>query len=161
LFSLICVLLVTLVGFRFAFAQESGANAEDKLSRQFTQSATSAMVSIHQVKQSIATVLTKNLPSGYYDPALGAQAYEKVRTAQVNAATNGDQQAATLLNSYFTKVKDWAEKHKSDRQSMNATQTMGQDWLSQDPAWQSIEACEKALNTVLIDRAYKNIPSCQ
>jgi hypothetical protein len=161
LFSLICVLLLAFVGFRFAFGQDSVANTEDKLSRQFTQSATSAMVSIHQVKQSISTILTKNLPSGYYDPALGAQAYEKVRTAQVDATTNGDQQAAILLNSYFTKLKDWAEKHKSDRQSMNATNTMGQDWLSQDSDWQTIEACEKALNTVLIDRVYKNIPSCQ
>lgn len=157
----ICVVLLTLVGFRFASGQDSDANTGDKLSRQFTQSATSAMVSIHQLKQSIATVVSKNLPGGYYNPDLGAQAYEKVRTAQDDATTSGDRQAATLLNSYFMKVKGWGEKYKADRQSMVATNTVRQDMLSQDSDWLTIQACEKALNTLLIDRVYNNISLCQ
>jgi hypothetical protein len=119
------------------------------------------MVSIHQLKQSFATLVTKNLPIGYYSPNVGAQTYEKVRMAQVNTTTDGDQQAAVVLNSYFMKVKRWTEKYKADRQSMDATKTMNQDFLSQDADWLTIQACESALNIMLADRSYNNIPLCQ
>jgi hypothetical protein len=161
LFPLICVVLLRLLGYQFALGQDASTNAQDKLSRQFTQSATSAMVSLHQVKQNIATVLEKNLPGGYYDPNLAARAYENVRTAQTDATTNGDQQTATLLDAYFTKVKTWAEKYKAARQSMNATRTMGEDFLTDDPEWQAINTCEKALNTLLTQGVYHEIRSCQ
>lgn len=125
------------------------------------QSATSALIAIHQAKQNIATVVTKNLPLAYYNPDLAARAYDQVRQSQIAATTNGDQQAAALLNSYFTNVKTWADKYKADRQSMNATNTMGEDILSDDAGWQAIESCEKAFNTMLANRVYNNIPSCQ
>lgn len=160
---MVCVLLLAFAGSGFARSagQSSSSDSQDRLSTAFTQAATSAVIGIHQSKQNIANVVNKNLPSGYYNPNLAAQAYEQVRQAQIVAKTNGDQQAATLLNSYFTKVKSWAEKYKSDRQSMNATNTMGQDVLGQDPEWQAIESCEKGLNTMLTNRVYSDIASCQ
>jgi len=141
-----------------AFGQDS--SSPDKLSRQFTHSATSAMVSIHQVKQSAARILESNLPSGYYDPRLSAKAYEDLRAAETNATTTGDHQTATLLNSYFTKVKSWLEKYKEQRKDMNATRTMGEDFLADDPDWHAINTCEKALNSVLTNGSYAEIRSC-
>jgi hypothetical protein len=142
--------------------QSSSSDSKPGLSKAFTQSATTALIAIHQSKQNIADVVTRNLPSGYYNPNLAAQAYDQVRRSQIAASTDDDQQAATLLNSYFTKVKTWAEQYKTARQSMNATNTMGgQDMLAQDSTWQAIESCEKAFNTMLINRVYNDIPSCQ
>src|SRR4051794_5201858 len=100
------------IAFSFAVGQQSSASEQHKLSRQFTQSATSTMVSLHNVKQNAARILERNLPSGYYDHQLSAQAYENLRAAETNASTQGDQQTAGLLNSYFTKVKSWLEKYK-------------------------------------------------
>jgi hypothetical protein len=158
---LISVLLVFVAG-GFAFGQDSSADQQDnKLSPKFTQAAISAMVSIHQAKQNIATVVTRNLPSGYYNPSYAAQAYEQVNVAQVDATTNGDQQAATLLSDYFNNVKSWAENYKAQRESMNATTTMGQDFLKQDPKWQNIESCEKAMNSMLTSREYTEIFACE
>ena len=153
-------LFVACLGMPLAFGQNSSA-ANEGLSKEFTQSAISAMVSIHQVKDNIATVVAKNLPNGYYDPSLAAQAYEKLRIAETSTSTYGDQQTATLLTSYFTKVKNWAEKYKADRQSLNATRTMSHDVLGQDSDWHSIDACEKALNRLLTDRTYIPVRSCQ
>jgi len=133
----------------------------DRLSTAFTQSATSALIAIYQSKQNIAAVVKRNLPSGYYNPDLAARAYDQVRQSEIAATTNGDQQAAILLNSYFMRVKAWADKYKAARQSMNATNTMGEDPLGQDSDWQAIESCEKALNTMLSKRVYNDIASCQ
>jgi hypothetical protein len=144
-----------------AFGQNPDAANGDALSREFNQSAISAMVSIHQAKDHMATVISKNLPGAFYDPGLAAEAYEKVRMAEVSATTTGDQQTASLLTSYFTKIKNWADKYKADRQNMNATRTMTHDLLAKDSEWQSIEACEKALNTLLVNRTYAPIGSCQ
>ena len=142
--------------------QSSSSDSQDRLSAAFTGPATSALISIHQAKQNIANVVTKNLPLGYYDPKLAAQAYEQVRQSQIAATTNGDQQAATLLNSYFTKVKKWAEGYKAARQSMDATNTIaGPDMLADDSAWQAIESCEKDFNTMLLNRVYDEIASCE
>jgi hypothetical protein len=44
---------------------------------------------------------------------------------------------------------------------MNATNTMGENLLAQDPGWHAIESCEKALNAMLLNRVYNNIGSCQ
>jgi hypothetical protein len=149
-----------LFGYLVAFGQNSSANAPEGLSRQFKHSANSAMVSIHQVKQNVARILESNLPTGYYDPQLSAKAYENVRAAETNATTHGDQQTAVLLSSYFTKVKSWVEKYKQQRQDMNATRTMGEDFLGDDPDWQAINTCEKELNSLLTSGTYSEIRSC-
>lgn len=142
--------------------QSTSSDNQSRLSAAFTGSATSALIAIHQAKQNIANVVTKNLPLGYYDPKLAAQAYDQVRQSQIAAKTNGDQQAATLLNSYFTKVRTWAEGYKAARQSMNATDTMGgSEMLAQDSDWQAIESCEKAFNTMLVNRIYTELSACE
>ncbi len=141
--------------------QSPSPASPDNLSAGFTKSATTALIAIHQSKQNIANVVTRNLPIGYYRPDLAAQAYDQVRQSQLDAITSGDQQAATLLNSYFTKVKTWAEQYKAARQSMDATDTMGENMLAQDSGWQEIESCEKQFNKMLINRVYNGIGSCQ
>jgi hypothetical protein len=160
--ALLLLLILPSSGFAAGPAgQSSSSDSQDDLSAAFTKPATSALIAIHQAKQNIADVVAKNLSIGYYNPNLAAQAYDQVRQSQIAATTNGDQQAATLLNSYFTKVKTWAEQYKAARQSMNATKTMGENMLAQDPGWQAIESCEKGLNTMLMKRVYNNVPSCQ
>jgi hypothetical protein len=144
-----------------ATLQTPPSDAQNSLSAAFTKPATSALIAIHQAKQNIANVVAKNLPIGYYNPNLAAQAYDQVRQAQIAATTNGDQQAAALLDKYFTKVKAWAEQYKAARQSMNATRTMGENMLAQDSGWQAIETCEKAFNAMLVNRVYNEIASCE
>jgi hypothetical protein len=141
--------------------QQPNPRPQDQLTTQFTQNANSALVSIHKTKQNIAMVVTKNLPTFYYDPNLAANAYEQVRAADLSATSNGDRQTSTLLASYFAKVRGWAQKYKADRESMNATTTVGEDFLDNDPDWQAIETCEKALNALLVSRAYSDVSSCR
>jgi hypothetical protein len=141
--------------------QSPSSDHQNGLSAAFTRPATSALIAIHQTKQNIANVVSKNLPLGYYNPDLAAQAYDQVRQSQIAATTNGDQKAATLLGKYFTKVKTWAEQYKVARQSLDATNTMGENMLAQDSGWQAIESCEKAFNTMLVNRVYNEIASCE
>jgi hypothetical protein len=141
--------------------QSPSSDHQNGLSAAFTKPATSALIAIHQAKQNIANVVSKNLPLGYYNPDLAAQAYDQVRQSQMAATTNGDQQAAALLGKYFTKVKTWAEQYKVARQSLNATKTMGENMLAHDSGWQAIESCEKAFNTMLVNRVYHEIASCE
>jgi hypothetical protein len=142
-------------------ALQSPSHNPNGLSAAFTKPATSALIAIHQAKQNIANVVSKNLPLGYYNPDLAAQAYDQVRQSQIAATTNGDQQAAALLGKYFTKVKTWGEQYKVARQDMDATNTMGENMLAQDSGWQAIESCEKAFNTMLVNRVYNEIASCE
>lgn len=155
-----CLVLILVLSLNAAIATAQAQSEENGLSKQFTQSAITAMVSVHQVKESIATVVAKNLPGAYYNPHLGSQAELDVRTAQLQATTNADQQVATLLDSYFNKVRNWGLKYKSARESMNGTKTIDEKFLENDSEWQAIEACEKGLNTVLTARTYSNVPSC-
>lgn len=154
-----CLALVLSLNAGSAIAQEP--NGEKTLSKQFTQSAITAMVSIHQAKESIATVVDQNLPDAYYNPNLASRATLDVRTAKIEATTNDDQQVAAMLDSYFVKVQNWGLKYKSARESMNATHTTGERFLANDSEWQAIEACEKGLNSVLTARNYSNVASCQ
>ena len=155
------LLFLSFQGLASPMWQTSPQDPQTGLSKEFLQPATSALISIHQAKQNIANVISKNLPIGYYDPSLAAQAYDQVRQSQIAATTNGDHQAATLLNSYFAKVKAWADQYKADRESMNASRTMGEDFLSDDTVWQAIQACEKGFNEMLASRAYKDIAECK
>jgi hypothetical protein len=141
--------------------QSQSVDSQEIMSREFLQSASSALVAIHQAKENIATLVSKNLPNSYYDPRLASHAYDQVRQSQIAATTHGDQQAATLLNSYFGKVKAWADQHKEDRQSLNATRTMGEDSLANDDDWQTIQACEKGLNQMLMSRSYTDVRECR
>jgi hypothetical protein len=152
--------LVFLLSLNAAIATAQVQGEENGLSKQFMQSAITAMASIHQVKESIATVVAKNLPGAYYNPHLGSQAELDVRTAQLHATTSADQQAATLLDSYFNKVRNWGLKYKSARESMNGTKTIDEKFLENDSEWQSIGACEKGLNAMLTARTYSNVPAC-
>jgi hypothetical protein len=161
-----CVLLVLLIPLIGALLvtqslQAQNTDPQQKLSKGFMDSATSALVNIHSVKQNILNIVQNNLPSGYYDPKLAMSAYEQVRQAQIAATTNGDQQAAAQLGTYFQQVKSWAEKYKEARQDMDATDTMNRDDITEDPQLQSIDACEKGLNNMLISRVYTNVDSCQ
>jgi hypothetical protein len=119
------------------------------------------MVSIHSVKQNILNIVQNNLPSGYYDPKLATTAYDQMRQAQIAATTNGDQQAAALLGTYFQQVKSWADKYKEARKDMDATDTMNRNDITQDPQLQSLDACEKGLNSMLVSGVYTNVDSCQ
>lgn len=141
--------------------QAQDADPQQKLSKGFMDAATSALVSIHSVKQNILNIVVNNLPSGYYDPKLGTAAYQQVRQAQIAASTNGDQQAATLLGNYFQQVKTWAEGYKEARQNMDATNTMNKNDITQDPQLQSLDACEKGLNSMLVSGSYSPVDSCQ
>lgn len=163
--SIALLVIVTRIGLAADPALQSADSSPDPstlLSDEFRKPATSALIAIHQAKQNIAKVVTKNLPIGYYNPNLAAQAYDQVRQSQIAAQTDGDQQAATLLNSYFTKVRTWAEQYKAARQSMDATNTMaGPEMLADDSDWQAIESCEKAFNAMLDSRVYNAIASCE
>lgn len=142
-------------------AQPQSSESANHLSPAFLRSATSALVAIHECKQNVARVVSKNLPRGFYDPNLAARAFGQVEQTKIDASTDGDHQAATLLNSYVTKVKTWAERHKADRDAMNASRTMGEDPLAQDSDWQAIESCENGLKTMLSHRVFDEIAGCR
>jgi len=141
--------------------QAQDPDPQQTLSNGFMSAATSAMVSIHSVKQNILNIVQNNLPSGYYDPKLATAAYDQMRQAQIAAKTNGDQQAAALLGTYFQQVKSWAEKYKDARKDMDATNTMNRNDIMEDPQLQSLDSCEKGLNSMLVSRVYTNVDSCQ
>ena len=152
--------MILLLSFTVTSAIAQTQNDENGLSKQFTESAITAMVSIHQVKESIATVVSKNLPGAYYDPHLASRAELDVRTTQLQATTSDDQQTAAMLNSYFSKLRNWGLKYKSARESMNGTNTTSEKFLENDADWQAILACEKGLNAMLTARSYNDIASC-
>lgn len=141
--------------------QDANANSHDMLSRQFTKSATTAMVSIHELKESIANVISKNLPNGSYNPTLAARAYQGLRAAELDATSEGDNKTVPLLDFYFTKVRTWGNKYSTERRSLNATDTMGENVLDNDSDWIAIQACEKSLNSLLRDRKYNYIHLCK
>jgi hypothetical protein len=157
------VVLIALTGTLFAGQpwQVQDTDSQQRLSRGFAGAATSAMVSIHSVKQNILNIVQNNLPSGYYDPKLATTAYDQMRQAQIAATTNGDQQASALLGTYFQQVKSWADKYKEARKDMDATDTMNRNDITQDPQLQSLDACEKGLNSMLVSGVYTNVDSCQ
>ena len=157
------LMMIALTGAGFAVQPQQGQDADpqQKLSRGFMDAATSALVSIHSVKQNILNIVQNNLPSGYYDPKLATTAYEQMRQAQIAATTHGDQEAGALLGTYFQQVKSWAEKYKDARQNMDATHTMNRDNIAEDSQLQSIDACEKGLNSMIVSRVYTNVGSCQ
>jgi hypothetical protein len=143
------------------FCQADSADARQRLSREYAEQATSALASIHTWKGNMVDVIARHLPSGYYDRNLGVRAYESTSQSQIKAKTDGDHQAASLFDSYFKKVQAWGEKHKAARQTMDASGTMGENDVSDDPDLQTIDACEKALNAMLKKGVSGDAPSCQ
>lgn len=161
-FTIKVLLLTSLTLLATPHWQAQVADSSQKLSKAFMDAATQALVSIHSVKQSVLNIVENNLPTatGYFDPKLATTAYEQLRQAQIAAKTSGDQQAATLLGNYFQQVKAWADKYKDARQSMDADNTMNRSDITQDPQLQTLNACEKGLNSMLISRVYRNVDSC-
>jgi hypothetical protein len=153
----LCLLVITPVG-RTQDAQDSS----QVLSRDFVLSATGALARLHSVKQNMVEVNSSRMPGVEYNKDLAVQAYEKIREAQVNAKSSGDQSTADMLTSYAKRLQGWGEQYRSARESMDASKTMGEDEVRNDPDLQTMDECERGLAAALKRGSYtEEIRSCR
>jgi hypothetical protein len=141
---------------------QAGDNSSDKLSPAFSQAAVGALADIYRWKES-ARAAAKSDVVPDLNPArpLKTSAYEHVRRAQISATTQGDQQAATMLEKNFSDVNAWVDKLIDARKNMDATNVVEPGSVDQDPDLVRINTCEKAFNAMLGNGTFAPIAECQ
>lgn len=144
-----------------AGSSETSAPAKIGLSQEFTNAALGELAQMREWKGAIETMIAMQIPvTGTYLQDYHARAEEGLRFASVAATTPSDHSAYQLLQSGFNTLANWADSAVANRQALNATRTLGENVLKNDPVLEKISNCGKFLSSMLVSGNYSDSPSC-
>lgn len=90
-----------------------------------------------------------------------ARAAQSVKIASISAVTEGDRNAAQLLNHEFESVEGWSDKLVQARTSMDAAKyVLSADALRSDPLSEKIISCGRFLVSMLGSGNFQDDGSC-
>ena len=135
---------------------------ENGLSRDFMKTGIEAIAEMREWASTLAYAIqngynvTEGWVSGYR-----AQAAHSVNLASSATATDGDRNAAQLLNHEFDAVNQWSDKLIEARKSMDTGKyALSADALRNEPLSQKIIDCGHFLGSMFGSGSFKDDPAC-
>ncbi|MGD0908146.1 MAG: hypothetical protein ABSA96_11230 [Candidatus Acidiferrales bacterium] len=131
------------------------------LSRGFASAAISELAEMREWRGAIGTILTYNVPVvGTWPQDYRDHVNMDLSQVGLVAATSSDQNAFQLLRNEFGNLDEWADQVVSNRNSMNATNTVTPNALQNDQTLAKITDCGRFLNSMLVSGAFADNASC-
>ena len=142
-------------------AESASPQASDKLSRDFSAAAISALAEIREWKDVVVTVMGFGvLLNGPWSQDYRERADAGMKLAAVAVSNDSDQKAMQLLQTEFNGVDQWSGTLISNRQALNATRSVAPNAIENDPSFAKITDCARQLNPMLASGNFRDVPSC-
>lgn len=134
----------------------SGVNSS--FSKEFLRAGIEEMSTIREWHSALSTVIENQYPfTQDWLSRYQGEAMTNLRLAQAAAATDADQNAASLITNEYQKMKQLSDKYMAKRANMNY---IASDALKNDPLDQSIIACGKSLSAMAGSGQFTDDGSC-
>jgi len=131
------------------------------LSRGFSSAAISLLAEMREWRGAVGTILTYNVPVvGTWPQDYRDHVNADLSQVGLAAATSSDQDAFQLLRNEFGNLAQWADQVVSNRNSMNATNTVTPNALQNDQTLAKITDCGRFLNSMVVSGTYADNASC-
>jgi hypothetical protein len=142
-------------------AAASAPPAAQGLSRGFSSVAVSVLAEMREWRGAVGTILTYNVPVvGSWPQDYRDHVNTDLLQAGLAVVTSSDQEAFQLLRNEFGNLEQWADQVVSNRNSMNATNTVTPNALQNDQALAKITDCGRFLNSMVVSGTYGDNSSC-
>jgi hypothetical protein len=131
------------------------------LSRGFSSAAVSLLAEMREWRGAVGTILTYNVPVvGTWPQDYRDHVNADLSQVGLAVITSSDQEAFQLLRNEFGNLEQWADQVVSNRNSMNATNTVTPNALQNDTSLAKITDCGRFLNSMVVSGAYADNASC-
>lgn len=134
------------------------------LSREFAQTGIAAVSDMREWRGAIASTIRFGVAAGtWLGPFLQdyqIRAQKSLSQATLAAKSEPDHQAAELLKSEFSNLKQWDGQTQTTIQSLNAEQAINPEASQNDPLRMKIADCSTFLDSMLVSGKFEDNVNC-
>jgi hypothetical protein len=144
-----------------AVATDDSAQNSQKLSRDFSSAAISALAAMREWRVAVRAMILYGLAvSDTWVQAYHQQTLDALRQAGVAAFTEADKNAFQLLSNEADMMTAWANQVEAARQELNGARTVDPNTLKDDPTLAKIQRCSQFLNSMVLSGSLNDDPIC-
>jgi hypothetical protein len=135
--------------------------ATNHLSHEFQRAAINALSAAREYRGVVVGVLQAGAPiTGTWLQNDEGQAVAAVTQAQIAASTDGDLNAFALLQKGFAQLQTWANAAIADRKAMNATRSLSENALQNDPTLAKLALCGRSFAQMIASGTFADEEAC-
>ena len=151
--------MVTLPGENPTTSAQIGA---DRLSPEFQRAAVTALSQMREFKGVMEAVVQQGTPiGGPWIQKFETDSRAALAHTSVAVSTEGDHRALPLLQHAWGQLETWAHTIAAERKAMNATRSMNEDALANDPALAKLSECGGDLSQMVASGTFREIAACR
>lgn len=144
-----------------AVATDDSAQNSQKLSRDFSSAAISALAAMREWRVAVRAMILYGLAvSETWVQAYHQQSMDALQQAAVVASTDADKNALQVLRSEADMMTSWANQVEADRQQLNGEKVVDPNALKDDPTLAKIQKCSQFLNSMVLSGSFNDDPTC-
>jgi len=144
-----------------AVASDDSAQNSQKLSRDFSSAAISALAAMREWRVAVRAMILYGLAvSETWVQAYHQQSMDALQQAAVVASTDADKNALQVLRNETDMMTSWANQVEADRQQLNGAKVVDPNALKDDPTLAKIQKCSQFLNSMVLSGSFNDDPAC-
>ncbi|HXO61587.1 MAG TPA: hypothetical protein VN850_07200 [Candidatus Acidoferrales bacterium] len=144
-----------------AVATDDSAQNSQKLSRDFSSAAISALAAMREWRVAVRAMILYGLAvSETWVQAYHQQSMDALQQAAVVASTDADKNALQVLRNEADMMTSWANQVEADRQQLNGEKVVDPNALRDDPTLAKIQKCSQFLNSMVLSGSFNDDPTC-
>ena len=144
-----------------AVATDDSAQNSQKLSRDFSSAAISALAAMREWRVAVRAMILYGLAvSETWVQAYHQQSMDALQQAAVVASTDADKNALQVLRNEADMMTSWADQVEADRQQLNGEKVVDPNALKDDPTLAKIQKCSQFLNSMVLSGSFNDDPTC-
>jgi len=132
------------------------------LSADFQRTAITALSEMREYKGVMEGVVQSGTPvGGHWIQKYETQAQAAMAQTAAAASSESDHRTLALLQNGWGQLQSWAHRIVAERKAMNATRSMSENALANDPALAKLTECGGALSQVVTSGTFSEPASCR
>jgi hypothetical protein len=144
-----------------AVATDDSAQNSQKLSRDFSSAAISALAAMREWRVAVRAMILYGLAvSETWVQAYHQQSMDALQQAAVVASTDADKNALQVLRNEADMMTSWANQVEADRQQLNGEKVVDPNALKDDTTLAKIQKCSQFLNSMVLSGSFNDDPTC-
>lgn len=131
------------------------------MSKQFQQSAISALAQMREWRGAIIALITTGMPvAGTWSQDYHDRVETDLMQTTLAASTDADHQALQLLQREFDLLAEWADNVLGEREALNAARNIDPNSLQNDATLAKISKCAQFLSSMIVSDTFSDDSSC-
>jgi hypothetical protein len=142
-------------------SQDEQDLSKQGMSKQFQQSAISALAQMREWRGAIIALITTGMPvAGTWSQDYHDRVETDLMQTTLAASTDADHQTLQLLQSEFDLLAEWADNVIGEREALNAARNIDPNSLQNDATLAKISKCAQFLSSMIVSDTFSDDSSC-